>query len=617
MMTIIVNEIEFESRFESGNLRMAIRISENEYDLILKNDINANKYAQWFFFKLQLKLRQPKTIKFNIINCEKDGSPYSKGSRVLQFSESTKKWSRKSFCNRYYKNNLSPIDEKYLYTLSFTLSLGEVDLNETIYLSYCYPYTYTYLQEYLGRLVSPKGSNKIMNHEVLCNTLAGNNLDMLIITDFLGTFEEIGMRPCIILTSRVHPGESNSSFVIHGIIEFITGDSDIAKYLRKKYIFKIIPMLNPDGVVNGNFRANLKGKDLNRQWKEPTSIISPTILATKEIVKKTLLSRNIYLYCDFHGHSNKKNFFLYGCNNNNNKKGKTSLQEVVLAKLLEKKLDFFDYGSSLFKISPSKFKTGRAVIKKEFEIDFSYCLEASMEGISIGKFKNTFLSANMYKEIGFAFCQSIYNLANQELFMSILYELQLEEALKLVNNVSLNNNNKDNDSDDENCKAENEDNVINQKQRLSQKDIQTKDKLKLKPIGEWKTKSSKLEVNIEKVEKANKEKISISNKAFSMMPVQFTGANTSINNSNRINITQKVNQMNQINQIIQLGQTAQLSQLSNVNTGNNANANGGSNGNIPSQINIFNQLNVISTEPTKQMFNNISVVSKTRLPKVK
>jgi len=240
-----------------------------------------------------------------------------------------------------------------------------------------------------------------------------------------------------------------------------------------------------------------------------------------------------------------------------------------------------------------------------------------MEGISIGKFKNTFLSPNMYKEIGFAFCQSIYNLANQELFMSILYELQLEEALKLVNNVSLNNNNKDNDSDDENCKDENEYNVINPKKKPSQKDIQTKDKLKLKPIGEWKTKSSKLEVNIEKVEKVNIEKISISNKAFRMIPVQFTGANTSINNSNRINITQKVNQMNQINQIIQLGQTAQLSQLSNVNTGNNANANGGSNGNIPSQINIFNQLNVITTEPTKQMFNNISVVSKTKLPKVK
>ena len=32
----------FESRFESGNLLAAIKVSENEYDLVLQNDINTN-----------------------------------------------------------------------------------------------------------------------------------------------------------------------------------------------------------------------------------------------------------------------------------------------------------------------------------------------------------------------------------------------------------------------------------------------------------------------------------------------------------------------------------------------------------------------------------------------
>jgi murein tripeptide amidase MpaA len=31
--------------------------------------------------------------------------------------------------------------------------------------------------------------------------------------------------------------------------------------------FVIIPMVNPDGVIYGNFRTNLAGFDLNRQWK--------------------------------------------------------------------------------------------------------------------------------------------------------------------------------------------------------------------------------------------------------------------------------------------------------------------------------------------------------------
>jgi hypothetical protein len=37
--------IVFESRFESGNLAMAFKISENEYNLILSNDINTKGHT--------------------------------------------------------------------------------------------------------------------------------------------------------------------------------------------------------------------------------------------------------------------------------------------------------------------------------------------------------------------------------------------------------------------------------------------------------------------------------------------------------------------------------------------------------------------------------------------
>ena len=39
------NTLIFESRFESGNLLAAIKISDNEYDLILQNDINTNGHT--------------------------------------------------------------------------------------------------------------------------------------------------------------------------------------------------------------------------------------------------------------------------------------------------------------------------------------------------------------------------------------------------------------------------------------------------------------------------------------------------------------------------------------------------------------------------------------------
>ena len=61
----------------------------------------------------------------------------------------------------------------------------------------------------------------------------------------------LGDRKYVFLSARVHPGESNSSHIINGIIQYLLGTDDIAIELRRKCIFKIIPMLNPDGVVNG------------------------------------------------------------------------------------------------------------------------------------------------------------------------------------------------------------------------------------------------------------------------------------------------------------------------------------------------------------------------------
>ncbi len=43
----------FPSRFESGNLRKAIRIRDREYNLILNPDVNSRQQHQWFYFQVQ------------------------------------------------------------------------------------------------------------------------------------------------------------------------------------------------------------------------------------------------------------------------------------------------------------------------------------------------------------------------------------------------------------------------------------------------------------------------------------------------------------------------------------------------------------------------------------
>ena len=75
----------FESRFESGNLLSSTKISDNEYDLILQNDINTNGHTQWYFFRVS-NTRKGKKVKFNIVNLAKTDSLYNNGMKILSFS---------------------------------------------------------------------------------------------------------------------------------------------------------------------------------------------------------------------------------------------------------------------------------------------------------------------------------------------------------------------------------------------------------------------------------------------------------------------------------------------------------------------------------------------------
>lgn len=42
--------------------------------------------------------------------------------------------------------------------------------------------------------------------------------------------------------------------MMQGVIDFLTSDHVEAQILRDNFVFKIIPMLNPDGVIHGNYR---------------------------------------------------------------------------------------------------------------------------------------------------------------------------------------------------------------------------------------------------------------------------------------------------------------------------------------------------------------------------
>ena len=185
----------------------------------------------------------------------------------------------------------------------------------------------------------------------------------------------------IVLTARVHPGESNSSFIMEGIIKFLTSNSKEAKVLRQNYIFKIIPMLNPDGVIYGNYRCSLLGVDLNRRWDNPSKILHPTIHYTKQMIKMLDMDRTIDLFTDIHGHSRKYNVFMYACTFPEiSIDSRQNAAIKVLPSICNEKMAAFRFKDCKFALEKEKESTARIVLFKELQIVNSYTMEASFFG---------------------------------------------------------------------------------------------------------------------------------------------------------------------------------------------------------------------------------------------
>lgn len=51
------------------------------------------------------------------------------------------------------------------------------------------------------------------------------------------------------------------------------------------YVFKIIPLLNPDGVYNGHYRSDVLGHNLNRVYLAPKRETQPSIFAVRKLIR--------------------------------------------------------------------------------------------------------------------------------------------------------------------------------------------------------------------------------------------------------------------------------------------------------------------------------------------
>jgi hypothetical protein len=371
--TFKLDSLTFSGDFDSGRLG-SVRKNGDVYEVSLPNDCEElhikNEYRVWYFFSISGGT-PGSTIICKIMNLHQIAKVYNTDLRPLvRVCSKSPVWERlHEPCDFSVKSNL---DLQLTFQYTFVASAP-------VFFAFYYPFSYSDCQRLLenidralpsigattGKLDNPAGRgggeaapahHVIYYHrEFLVQTTDGRRVELLTITSRSGIMTErepyiegAGLfprgaseprphrfkgKPGIFISARVHPGETAASYMVHGLIAFLLQPRNpYAQALRAAFVFKIVPMLNPDGVARGHFRLDQFGANLNRCYLSPSPKYQPSIFAVRAVLRQVSLlcacvslpeagrgpralhqtSNGLFMYLDLHAYSAKQGCYLLG-----------------------------------------------------------------------------------------------------------------------------------------------------------------------------------------------------------------------------------------------------------------------------------------------------------------
>jgi len=259
--------IVITSNFDSGNIEVISASDPTNILLEIRKDTLSDFY-QWFCFRVTGC--KDETLNLNILNA--GSASYPEGYENYQVRAS------------YDKINWFLIQTRFDGKI---LTFEHQPALNSIFYAYFAPYSY---EEHLSFIHQIQFS-PLVKYQSLGKTVEGREIDFLTIGN------ETQKKKKIWVIARQHPGESQASFFMEGFINRLIDENDpVSRILLSKATFYLVPLINPDGVVHGNLRANAAGLNLNREWGNPDPEKAPEVfhILNKMIEKGADLNLDIH-----------------------------------------------------------------------------------------------------------------------------------------------------------------------------------------------------------------------------------------------------------------------------------------------------------------------------------
>ncbi|ESU39363.1 Hypothetical protein DHA2_10976 [Giardia duodenalis] len=349
------DSLVFDARFEAGNLFSAARVlGSQQYELMMSPDFGTCEHMNWFYFAIG-NVRKHTRYTFKILNFVKPTSMFLEGAGILVYTPSQHKkgWRRMGEEICYYPNVLKKRGEYYYgmveniyanpiveaaaerpktsgtksrpasraasksgtrakssdkkeqkpitkkkkvsskpqqdvmgsqYTLSFSLTFKSDE--DIVFLASAFPYTYTDLNRYMEYL----RAIPLVRIEKLTRTLMENSCNVITMG---GTSQS---KELIVILARVHPCETSGSYVLQGLLDFLSGrrDAELKRYIT--WLLNHVANNNPEFLLQDN---SVEGPDVSlgnagaqedMQMRDLAATISPQEQPAAEVTPKIVLN---------------------------------------------------------------------------------------------------------------------------------------------------------------------------------------------------------------------------------------------------------------------------------------------------------------------------------------
>jgi hypothetical protein len=128
---------------------------------------------------------------------------------------------------------------------------------------------FPYPWEQLDRWTRTTGKDPRASLSILGQSAQGRDIHELTITN--PAVPDAG-KPTVFILGRQHAGETAGSHQLTGLVDFLLSGEPEAQPLLDGLVWRVVPMLNPDGVYLGHSRATSLLRDPNADWGNDGSV---------------------------------------------------------------------------------------------------------------------------------------------------------------------------------------------------------------------------------------------------------------------------------------------------------------------------------------------------------